>query len=177
MNRQVSRGSAGYNQADEQAVSRLHAPPARAFSACLPRLLGPAATCALGTGALSLPGAQLRVLSASLAPRPGQDHHLRLCLKREQISTKGVRCNMVTMANAAVPCTGKLLREQIQEFLSQGENLFSPSFLSFYCVYRKRWRREWLPTPVLLPRKSKDSSSLAGCSPWGHKESDTTEAT
>ena len=112
----------------------LHAPPSRAFSACLPRLLGPAATCALGTGALSLPGAQLCVLSASPAPRPGQDHHLRLCLKREQISTKGVRCNMVTMANAAIPCTGKLLREQIQEFLSQGENLFFPSFLSFLSI-------------------------------------------
>jgi len=37
-----------------------------------------------------------------------------------------------------------------------------------------RWRR-WHPTPVLLPGKSHGQRSLVGCSPWGHKESDTTE--
>ena len=29
--------------------------------------------------------------------------------------------------------------------------------------------------PVFLPEKSHGQKSLAGCSPWGHKESDTTE--
>ena len=33
------------------------------------------------------------------------------------------------------------------------------------------------PTPVLLPGESHGQRSLAGCSPWGHKESDTTEVT
>ena len=37
------------------------------------------------------------------------------------------------------------------------------------------WRRQWHPTPVLLPGKSHGRRSLVGCSPWGHKESDTTE--
>ena len=37
------------------------------------------------------------------------------------------------------------------------------------------WRRQWHPTPVLLPGKSHGWRSLVGCSPWGHKESDTTE--
>ena len=32
------------------------------------------------------------------------------------------------------------------------------------------WRRAWQPTPVFLP-------GLKGYIPWGHKESDTTEAT
>ena len=36
-------------------------------------------------------------------------------------------------------------------------------------------RREWYPTPVLLPGKSHGWRSLVGCSPWGHKDSDTTE--
>ena len=36
-------------------------------------------------------------------------------------------------------------------------------------------RRQWQPTPVLLPGKSHGQRSLVGCSPWGHKESDTTE--
>ena len=41
-----------------------------------------------------------------------------------------------------------------------------------------RWsnrRRQWQPTPVLLSGKSQGRRSLIGCSPWGHKESDTTE--
>ena len=36
-------------------------------------------------------------------------------------------------------------------------------------------RRQWHPTPVLLPGKSHGRRSLVGCSPWGCKGSDTTE--
>ena len=36
-------------------------------------------------------------------------------------------------------------------------------------------RRQWHPTPVLLPGKSHGRRSLVGCSPWGRYESDTTE--
>ena len=36
-------------------------------------------------------------------------------------------------------------------------------------------RRQWHPTPLLLPRKSHGRRSLVGCSPWGSEESDTTE--
>ena len=35
--------------------------------------------------------------------------------------------------------------------------------------------RKWQSTPVLLPGKSHGQRSLIGYSPWGHKESDTTE--
>ena len=38
------------------------------------------------------------------------------------------------------------------------------------------WRREWQPTPVFLPRESLGQRSLAGYSPWGRKDSDTSEA-
>ena len=36
-------------------------------------------------------------------------------------------------------------------------------------------RRQWHPTPVLLPGKSHGRRSLVGCCPWGREESDTTE--
>ena len=36
-------------------------------------------------------------------------------------------------------------------------------------------RRKWQPTPVFLPRKSHGQRSLEGYSPWGLKESDTTQ--
>ena len=35
--------------------------------------------------------------------------------------------------------------------------------------------KEWQPTPVFLPETSHGQRSLAGYSPWGHKELDMTE--
>ena len=35
--------------------------------------------------------------------------------------------------------------------------------------------KEWLLTPVFLPGEFHGQKSLAGYSPWGHKESDMTE--
>ena len=46
----------------------------------------------------------------------------------------------------------------------------------FYPWVRKiPWRRAWQPTLVFLPGESHGQRSLAGYSPWGRKESDTTE--
>ena len=42
----------------------------------------------------------------------------------------------------------------------------------FFFFFR---RRQWQPTPVLLPGNSHGWRSLVGCSPWGREESDTTE--
>ena len=39
------------------------------------------------------------------------------------------------------------------------------------------WRRTWQPTSICLPGESYRQRSLAGYSPWGHRESDRTEAT
>ena len=44
--------------------------------------------------------------------------------------------------------------------------------INYYVLTR---RRQWHPTPVLLPGKSHGRRSLEGCSPWGREESDTTE--
>ena len=59
---------------------------------------------------------------------------------------------------------------------------FSLYFLSlcfFVCLFFglscHMQRRHWHPSPVLLPGKSHGRRSLVGCSPWGRKESDTTE--
>ena len=40
--------------------------------------------------------------------------------------------------------------------------------------FSQNWRRQWHPTPVLLPGKSHGQRSLVGCSPWGGWESDAT---
>ena len=71
-----------------------------------------------------------------------------------------------------------------QKFNRQHRMVFSKihSFIltNAYCLFNfvlglSRWRRQWHPTPVLLPGKSHGWRSLVGCSPWGCEESDTTE--
>ena len=41
--------------------------------------------------------------------------------------------------------------------------------------YNSYQRRQWHPTPVLLPGKSHGWRSLVGCSPWDRSESERTE--
>ena len=63
------------------------------------------------------------------------------------------------------PCTstGRFLR-----MLHHGDPL-----ISLTC--KTAQRRQWQPTPVLLPGKSHGRGSLMGCSLWGLEESDTTD--
>ena len=59
---------------------------------------------------------------------------------------------------------------ELSKFCFTGEHWFfcPPSNLCFR-------RRQWHPTPILLPGKSNGRRSLVGCSPWGREESDMTE--
>ena len=43
------------------------------------------------------------------------------------------------------------------------------------CGGKILWRREWIPTPVLLPGEVHGQRSLVGYSSWGYKKSGTTE--
>ena len=47
--------------------------------------------------------------------------------------------------------------------------LSSRSFIVLYftIIYELLWRRQWHPTPILLPGKFHGQRSLVGCSPWG----------
>ena len=62
--------------------------------------------------------------------------------------------------------------------------LYDTNFIWCVCWYRyclicsgsfQMRRRQWHPTPVLLPGKSHGQRRLVGCSLWGREESDTTE--
>ena len=54
-------------------------------------------------------------------------------------------------------------------------SLLSLPSLALAGAFFTTWRRQWQPTPVLLPGKSHGRRNLVGYSPWGRKESDTTE--
>ena len=53
---------------------------------------------------------------------------------------------------------------------------FSHLLIFIWCLLMSVcWRRQWHPTPVLLPGKSHGQRSQVGCSPWGREESQMTE--
>ena len=51
------------------------------------------------------------------------------------------------------------------------------SYMFYLWVGKIPWRRKWQPTPVSLPGKYHGQKCLVDYSPWGHKESDTSEVT
>ena len=62
-------------------------------------------------------------------------------------------------------------------FMQPAPVLLLPLLIVYQDLKLLSWRRQWPPTPVLLPGKSHGRRSLVGCSPGGHKESDMTEVT
>ena len=62
-----------------------------------------------------------------------------------------------------------LVAHRVKNLPAMQETWFNP------CVGKIPWGRGWLPIPVFLPGEFHGQRSLAGYSPQGHKESDTTE--
>ena len=56
-----------------------------------------------------------------------------------------------------------------------GFHIHTPVFALVKGPFSCFQRRQWHPTPVLLPGKSHGQRSLVGCSPWWGEKSDTTE--
>ena len=59
----------------------------------------------------------------------------------------------------------QLKRLSSRSFIVSG--LTFRSFIHFEFIFVYGVRRQWHPTPVLLPGKSHGRRSLVGCSPWG----------
>ena len=74
-------------------------------------------------------------------------------------------------SSASEPCPGQTLVHLPFIWLTLPQHLgLRP--LGLITLYASR--RQWHPTPVLLPGKPHGRSSLVGCSPWGREELDTT---
>ena len=75
-----------------------------------------------------------------------------------------------------VPWTARRYNKSILKEISPGmslEGMMLKLKLQYFGHCRRK--RQWHPTPVLLPGKSHGQRSLIGYSPWGHLESDTSE--
>ena len=65
-----------------------------------------------------------------------------------------------------------ILQSEVSQKEKHQYSILTHIYALVHCVGR---RRQWHPTPVLLPGKSHGRRSLVGCSPWGRYELDTTE--
>ena len=70
-----------------------------------------------------------------------------------------------------------VLRQILASLVAHWHRIYLPSrsYGSNPWVRKMPWRRAWLPTPVFSPGEPCGQRSLAGCSPQGLKESDTTK--
>ena len=115
------------------------------------------------------------------------DHYIYHCgqeiLRRNGLAlivTKRVqkavlRCSLKNQRMISIPFQGKPFDITVIPLYGPASNAEEAEIERTY--EDPQWRRQWHPTPVLLPGKPHGRRSLVGCSPWGHTESDTTEVT
>ena len=91
--------------------------------------------------------------------------------RRESLAPPSVRDGNCTLCltGAVAVCLGPVPVAQTVKYLRVIQKTHVP------WVRKIPWRRKLQPTPVFLPEESLGQRSLVGYSPWGHKESDTTE--
>ena len=103
------------------------------------------------------------------SPNPGAraQRHPELCLVPAASPSSGPILSSLW-------CFPRCLRPSFQaaSLFSFVPSRYDAMFVEPFGVPR---RRQWHPTPVLLPGKSHGWRSLVGCSPWGLEESDTTK--
>ena len=97
----------------------------------------------------------------------GHSHTLRALIS--------VSARNVPIFSACLPASGQV--PIITLFIKSFASVMDKSEISFEFTFKKKKnkfglprrlrRRQWHPTPVLLPRKSHGRRSLVGCSPWG----------
>ena len=124
-------------------------------------------------------GLNCRILLAEISRGTFKSHggHCGTALPVSGLEASLDSCSL----NVSVLCKKKL--EKILKFRDSLDYLISPccfclplalTRLFYDPVKTQVRRRQWHPTPVLLPGKSHGWRSLVGCSPWGREESYTT---
>ena len=84
-----------------------------------------------------------------------------------------VRYNLVTKPSPPPVSPSRVSKASLEAQMVKNLPAMWETWISW--VRKIPWRREWLPTPVFLPGKFYGQRSLAGYSPWGCNELDTTE--
>ena len=83
------------------------------------------------------------------------------------------RVNLILFKNRTVhKCNTIAVRSFWNRASLVAQTAMNPPAMQKIWVGKISWRREWLPTPVLLPGEFHVLRSLVGYSPWGHRGSD-----
>ena len=80
-------------------------------------------------------------------------------------------CNLWPCTLPLVVGENSILRER-GTFIVAGRSLMGNFLAYLRSTHVMQGRRQWQPTPVLLPGKSQEQRSLVGCRLWGRTESD-----
>ena len=119
-----------------------------------------------------------------LSPSPKRRLRPReLTVRTQKFSTQAAslrkRCEVDSGKRGTKECRVKELHPRLLSLVAQtAKNLPEMQEMLVGSLGREDPLEEkWQPTPVFLPGESHGQRSLVGYSPWGHKESDTTEAT
>ena len=90
--------------------------------------------------------------------------HSAMCCSALQLSSASSGCQGPALPITAVICGPPWTHPEVCRLPCPGPRGCHTlgHFQSF------NWRRQWHPTPVLLPGKSHGQRSLVGCSPWDH---------
>ena len=89
---------------------------------------------------------------------------LHLLCAAEKVSS-----SRIFFGNTFCSFRDSLVAQMVKRLPAMRETQFDP------WIRKIPWRRKWQPTPVFLPGKTHGQRSLAGYSPWGHKELDMTK--
>ena len=86
-----------------------------------------------------------------------------------------VLCDLIALAKLTSSVSIECVRQGLPWWLSGKESAYQCRILGFSPWAGKIfWRRKWQPISVVLPGKSHGRRSLACCSSWGSKNSNTT---
>ena len=95
------------------------------------------------------------------------------CLRKEKLSKEKVFSHRMEKSKNFILEMANLAQTVKASVCNAGDLGSIPGFDPW--VGKIPWRRAWQPTPVFLTGEFHVQRSLVGYSPWGHKESDTTE--
>ena len=111
-----------------------------------------------------------------LCPQDTHNRNEMHRLRRWKVSILFILCFLYNTPNRHVSSGHRTGKGQFS-FQSQRKVMpkNAPTTTQLHSSHMLAWRRQWHPTPVLLPGNSHGWRSLVGCSPWGCEESDTTE--
>ena len=113
-------------------------------------------------------------MSNSLQPQGQQRAKLSLSFTISQRLIKCTSIELVVLSNHLILCLPLLLLLLL--VAQMVTNLPAMQETQVWSLQKEDlWRREWLLTPVFLPGEFHGQRTLAGYSPWGHKESNLTE--